>query len=183
MTGTSHDRTFEIEALAVIDFEASSLSQESWPIEVGLSWIESGEIRTWSSLIKPHESWMIEDWSAMSASVHRIPFEDLMGAPSAGSVAHKFASVLAARTLVSDAPRYENHWLARLLTAGDLPPSIPVLDYHDISFSLFGGYSLDMLYETLERRPVPHRAGPDSARLAAGWLKAQQVDNGDQRNP
>tara|TARA_R110002110_G_scaffold349867_1_gene559977 strand:- start:579 stop:749 length:171 start_codon:yes stop_codon:yes gene_type:complete len=48
-------------------------------------------------------------------------------------------------------------------------------DFHEASFALFDGYALDMLYETLEQHPAPHRAGPDSARLASAWLKAYQV--------
>lgn len=41
-----------------------------------------------------------------------------------------------------------------------------------ISYAIFSRMALDMLCETLERRPPPHRAGPDSARLADAWRKA-----------
>jgi len=43
-----------------------------------------------------------------------------------------------------------------------------------VSFASFSGLALDMLYETLEQRTAPHRAGPDSARLAHAWRKAMQ---------
>jgi len=39
-----------IEKFATLDFEASSLSHESWPIEIGLSWLTDGEVQTWSTL-------------------------------------------------------------------------------------------------------------------------------------
>lgn len=47
-----------------------------------------------------------------------------------------------------------------------------VQDFGTVSFAMFRGLELDLLYETIERRPVPHRAGPDTARLARGWMKA-----------
>ncbi|TCT39582.1 hypothetical protein [Martelella mediterranea] len=78
--------------------------------------------------------------------------------------------------LVSDAPRLEHHWLRRLLVAaGWAFPAVTVEDYDAVSFAHFDGLALDFLYEKLERMGVPHRAGPDSARLASGWLKALQV--------
>jgi DNA polymerase III subunit epsilon len=54
----------DIERFATLDFEASSLTDKSWSIEVGLSWLETGEVRTWSSLIRPAVGWGLSDWSA-----------------------------------------------------------------------------------------------------------------------
>ena len=163
---------------AVIDFEASSLSSESWPIEIGLSWLDEGEVRTWSSLMRPSRSWSLDDWSDESAAVHRIPIELVLAAPSVDVVAARFYEALGTRQFVSDAPDFETHWLTRMTEAADLPAKGTVLDFHRVSFANFNGLALDLLYETIERKAVPHRAGPDSARLVAGWCRtlAHQED-------
>ncbi|MCQ0091620.1 hypothetical protein [Roseovarius sp. M141] len=163
-----------IEAFAALDFEASSLAPDSWPIEVGLSWLESGNVQTWSSLIQPAPSWSLSAWSVQSAAVHGIALEVLQDAPSASAVVDDLFERLEEKVLVSDAPEFEARWLSRLLHAGEYFPVPEIQDYHHVSFAQFSGLALDMLYETLERHPPPHRAGPDSARLVQAWLKAQQ---------
>lgn len=163
-----------IENFAILDFEASSLSRTSWPIEVGLSWVEGGAIQTWASLIRPHADWDPADWSQQSAAVHGICLEDLRDAPHAADVVRTLFKVLEARRLVSDAPEFESRWLARLLLATDQRGAPVIEDFDSVSFAIFDGFALDMLYETVERRPAPHRAGPDTARLARGWLKAME---------
>ena len=159
---------------AILDFEASSLSAVSWPIEIGLSWIDKDAVQTWSSLICPAVAWDLSDWSPQSAAVHNIPFLNLEPAPSVADVTQAFLKALGARCLVSDAPEFEARWLIKLFCADGRDEIPPVKDYHEVSSTLYSGYALDMLYETLERRAAPHRAGPDSARLATGWLKASK---------
>ncbi len=167
-----HMQSTSIEKFAVLDFEASGLSPHGWPVEIGLSWIENGSVETWSSLIRPAPTWDLADWSPQSAAVHGIPLSDLETAPSATKVAENFLHVLGKQHLVSDAPKFELRWLSRLLQANNYD-RIPLIEnFHVISFALFDNYALDLLYETLERRRAPHRAGPDSARLAGAWLKA-----------
>ncbi|MBB4124285.1 hypothetical protein [Martelella radicis] len=165
-----------IETLMALDFEASSLSAESWPIEVGISWIEGNQVQTWSSLIRPASVWNRADWSKQSEAVHGISMSDLETAPTVENVAQQLMPKIEGFILVSDAPRLETDWLSRLLGAARWAPSaITVEDYDAVSFTHFDGLALDFLYEKLERMRVPHRAGADSARLASGWLKALQV--------
>lgn len=163
-----------IEQFAILDFEASSLSPESWPIEIGLSWLDYNQVRTWSSLIRPAPTWDLNDWSIQSAAVHGIPFSELAGAPSPAEVAEGLFDALRHRRLVSDAAEFEAHWLARLMEAAGRSDVHNIEDFDAVSFAAFQGYALDLLYETVERRPAPHRAGPDAARLARGWLRASQ---------
>ena len=105
----------KVESFVILDFEASSLSLKSWPIEIGLSWIEGGAVQTWSSLIRPAATWDLDDWSSQSAAVHRIAFSNLAAAASVQDVAQVFLEILAGRQLVSDAPEFETRWLTRLL--------------------------------------------------------------------
>lgn len=168
--GTNSD----IEKFATLDFEASSLSQDSWPIEVGLSWLVGGEVRTWSTLIRPAADWELSDWAPQSAAVHGIALEELEDAPVAYRVVDDLLECLGEKVLVSDAPEFETRWLTRLMMTG-MQNAIPTIeDYHRVCFACFSGLALDMLYEALERRPAPHRAGPDSARLAHAWSKAMK---------
>ena len=164
-----------IGSFIALDFEASSLSSASWPIEVGLSWIREDRIETWSTLIRPDPDWDQSDWSAQSEAVHGIPLSALLEAPAAIDVADKFLCMAKDFILVSDAPEFENRWLTRLLAAGGHQASPIIEDFHAVSFAVYDGIALDLLYEKLERTRAPHRAGPDSARLAAGWLTGQQA--------
>lgn len=163
-----------IEKFAVLDFEASSLSADSWPIEVGLSWIENGSVRTWSSLIRPATNWPLPDWSQQSAAIHGIRISELETAPPAHQVACELMRKVKDRILVSDAPEFEDRWLSRLLNThtSELKATHPIEHFDTVSFALFAEYPLDTVYETLARSTAPHRAGPDSARLAGAWLKA-----------
>lgn len=164
-----------LERLVVIDFEASSLSEGSWPVEVGISWIERGELRSWASLIRPDAGWSMDHWSIASAAVHRIPLETLSSASPAKEVADTLITLVAGKRLVSDAPTFERMWLSKLLAAAGHSRKSGIAEYNEITFSIFDGYALDMVYETLERTFVPHRAGPDSARLVKGWLKGAET--------
>jgi len=164
----------DIEKFSTLDFEASSLSEESWPIEVGLSWLEAGEVQTWSTLIRPAPDWNLSDWAPQSAVVHGIALEELEDAPIADNVVGDLLKNLGDRVLVSDAPEFETRWLSRLMKAGTQAAIPTIEDYHRVSFASFSGLALDMLYETLEQRTAPHRAGPDSARLSHAWRKAMQ---------
>ncbi len=167
----------DIEKFAMLDFEASSLSEKSWPIEVGISWIADGEVQTWSSLIQPDPTWDISDWSPQSEAVHNIPFLSLKTAPKTDRVAMDLIEKATGRTLISDAPPFEQYWLEKLLGMDAEAPPHVIEDYHAVSFALFDGFALDVLYERLERTRVPHRAGLDSARLASGWLRACEIQS------
>ena len=165
----------KLEDFACLDFEASSLSLRSWPIEVGLSWIDAGKVQTWSSLIRPEPDWPDDAWSQASAAVHAIPLADLRAAPDAASVAHDLLRVLGSRRLVSDAPEFERMWLARLMDVISIRPLPPVANFDMVSHMLFEGIALDVVYENLAENEAPHRAGPDSARLARALLVAART--------
>jgi DNA polymerase III subunit epsilon len=147
-----------------LDFEASSLSPASWPIEIGWSVLREGEIRTASSLIRPRASWT--DWSEVSARIHGIRLEDLHAAPEADMVAAR-TDAFRSYQVVSDNAAWEQRWLDRLREGR---PRILVEDLHDVAPARITPRGLDWMYERLERRRAPHRAGPDSRRLAEAYF-------------
>ncbi|MBJ3764614.1 hypothetical protein ILP92_17920 [Maribius pontilimi] len=55
-----------------LDFEASSLASNSWPVEIGIARVVDGAVVTESQLIKPHPSWEEAAWSSESAEVHGL---------------------------------------------------------------------------------------------------------------
>jgi DNA polymerase III subunit epsilon len=154
-----------VQPILFLDFEASSLSPDrSWPVEIGWSMLREGEIVTTSMLIRPRTPWT--DWSDVSVMIHGIRREDLDAAPDADLVAARtdaFGSYL----VVSDNPDWEQLWLDRLR---ETRPRIFVGDLLLVAAERLSPRGLDWMYERLERRKTPHRAGPDSRRLADAYL-------------
>jgi hypothetical protein len=69
-------------SVALLDFEASSLAPDSWPLEVGLSWIDRNlKVQTYHSLIQPVPEWPEHAGSPASAVAHNIPRRALDTAP------------------------------------------------------------------------------------------------------
>lgn len=164
-------RIIPFQRFAFLDFEASSLDRDSWPIEVGLSWIdERHEVQTFESLIRPVGSWPEASWSGASALVHNIPRWHLDTAPKVDIVSKGLLEALDGRIALSDCPRWEQYWLDRLFAAAGVTTQVQIEDFEAITLAAFSARALDYLYERLERVTAPHRAGADSARFAKGWL-------------
>lgn len=160
----------DAEQFIFIDFEASGLGPQSWPVEIGLSWIEGADVRTWSSLIRPELSWSMEAWDPVSAEVHGIPLDELTRAPAAGMVAAEAAKLISGKTVCSDAPKYDEIWARRLFLEGAQPVSLRIFDICSAFEHVLSGMGMDQAYEKLARLPAPHRAGPDAERYAKALL-------------
>lgn len=156
--------------LIIIDLEASGLGPGSWPIEVGIAWAEGGEVRSWSSLIRPEPGWDPEAWDPVAEEIHGISREALAAAPTAWTVATELLSRVAGRPVFSDAPEHDARWLRRLLDAQPSPAGIPVLDFDQAVGALCGERGAEWAYERLERTRTPHRAGPDAERMLRAIL-------------
>jgi len=98
-----------------LDFEASSLSNHSYPIEV--AWVFEDDRRE-SHLIAPAAGWT--DWDDASEAIHRIDRATLAaeGAPH-DRVAQRMVAELTGHDLFASAPSWDGKWLSVLLrTAG-----------------------------------------------------------------
>jgi len=158
------------EEVLIIDFEASGIGPFSWPIEVGLAWVEAGEVRSWSSLIRPEPDWSLDDWDPIAEEVHRIPRRELDRAPAAWSVAEELLRRVAGRPVFSDAPERDGRWARRLLDAQPRETGLRVLDFDLAVWAVCGARGADWAYERLERVRTPHRAGPDAERMLRAIL-------------
>ncbi|PSK80558.1 hypothetical protein CLV79_12133 [Limimaricola soesokkakensis] len=111
--------------LVFLDFEASSLAADSWPVEIGLSWLaDDGTIETHAQLIRRHPSWSMDAWSEDSAAIHSIPFALLEKGLEATEAAVWFQTMTRGRRVCSDALRYESMWLRRLLETSCDPNTV-----------------------------------------------------------
>ncbi|WP_298905093.1 exonuclease domain-containing protein [uncultured Aliiroseovarius sp.] len=189
-TGLDEDgNVVHLQGPVFIDFEASSLSPQSWPIEVGIAWLDGNRVVVESKLIKPDPSWPEGDWNPESEAVHNIPRSDLEDAEPAKDVAQWLRSITIGRTLVSDAPEFDQRWLDRLLSTIEEPLHMQIDDFNRIlriAFSHEDGIvapgRLHYAYKNRMSRKAIHRAGSDAANLAyayrAGLPKKQRTEPG-----
>jgi hypothetical protein len=141
----------------ILDFEASSLSDTSYPISAGL--IVEGKVYYW--IIKPKPDWI--DWSLQSQAIHglkRSYIED-HGSP-ADQVFLEMSEVLTNHNIIySDAPDWESLWLSRL---GQFNIEIEsIFNLIDVAKETF---SNEMILSLQSNHLVPHRADHDAIAIA-----------------
>lgn len=138
----------------VIDFEASGLSKQSYPIEVGLT---NGEIE-YSALIKPMDHWRHWDYSAQA--IHHIGRPNLV---SDGKNAAVVASELLG-LIGSDLVQWDGFWLNVLLSDNSQSKIFQLLDIKDLldDFNVLEVYL--KIKETMEKSGdyTLHRALDDA---------------------
>jgi DNA polymerase III epsilon subunit-like protein len=103
--------------LVFLDFEASSLSKQSYPIEV--AWVfEDGASE--SHLIRPAPNWT--EWDPKAAAIHGLARDELEreGTPH-DEVARRMVEALDGHDLLASAPSWDGKWLSVLLRAAGLP--------------------------------------------------------------
>lgn len=103
--------------LVFLDFEASSLSERSYPIEV--AWVfEDGHAEAY--LIRSAPEWT--DWDPAAQAIHGIDRETIEreGIPHA-EVAQRMLDQLTGHDLRASAPSWDGKWLSVLLRGAGLP--------------------------------------------------------------
>ena len=103
--------------IVFLDFEASSLSDDSYPIEIGWAG-EDGSAE--QHLIRPAPGWT--DWSATAEAVHRIERDRLLGEGEPhDQVARRTLEALAPHEVFVTAPSWDGKWMSVLLRSAGLP--------------------------------------------------------------
>jgi hypothetical protein len=171
-----------------LDFEASSLSQESYPIEVGWAGEDSsGE----THLIRPAPGW--SDWDASAEAIHHIGREMLLnqGEPHE-AVARRVLEALGPHDVYVTAPSWDGMWLSKLLRAAGLPRH--ALRLHEADEAHVGAVievlgadpadpfaraeGLDLLFEarqSLLGSPPAHRALADAVQERAIFFEVRRL--------
>lgn len=160
-----------------IDLEASSLGDDSFPIEVAWS-MPDGSIE--NHLIRPRTEWV--DWNEYAErEIHHISRAMLTAdGKDAVWVAARMNEVLTGRTVYSDAPEFDEQWLLRLFAAAGLEPAFAV-GFFDNVLMYAQASDPDGARERIERAqrearervPHQHRAAWDVEYLLEWWRLAR----------
>jgi hypothetical protein len=109
-----------------IDFEASSLGPDSYPVEVAFS-LEDGKVESY--LIDPSSISYWSDWDSFAESVHKITQEQLRRKGLQPSVVAEIMNQrLRGRVLYSDVHEYDWVWCKKLFEAAGATPMFKVSD-------------------------------------------------------
>lgn len=100
-----------------LDFEASSLRKDSYPIEVGWAGEDGADE---AHLIRPAPGWT--DWDPRAEAVHGLTRARLLaeGEPHA-AVARRALEALAPHEVYVSAPSWDGKWMSVLLRGAGLP--------------------------------------------------------------
>lgn len=159
--------------LIFIDFEACSLSEDGWPIEIGFAWInDSGKLGSSSKLIKPHPLWPATAWSERSERVHGISRRDLKAAEEAQDVAQWVDDQIDGARILSDAAEHDGRWLCCLMATIGRGQKFKVSFIQKEAHSYFQGAAISMFYKAHANGRSQHRAASDALDLAQAWRAA-----------
>jgi DNA polymerase-3 subunit epsilon len=167
--------------LAVIDFEASSLDQDGYPIEVGLAFWPSPDeaIYGWSTLIEPAGEWTRHGhWSPKSAKVHGISGRELLanGMP-VDRVAARLNEMLGSERIAwCDGDAYDIHWTGELFKAAKATPLFHLGAWHRL-LAMVGPTMRERGLEWLEQAPARHRAREDAEQLVRALAYAVGIES------
>lgn len=151
--------------ISALDFEASSLFDDSYPIEIGIArWRSPDEpIEVWSTLIRPPAEWRDRRWSMRSQEVHGIRREELEDGMDPAA-ALRIANRLAGRMVFCDGGQSDLRWLGGLEEAAGLDSTFLLRDA-DALGSVLHPRRWRRMARWLDRAKARHRAGDDAERL------------------
>ena len=176
----------ESHMIVFLDFEASSLSKNSYPVEV--AWVfEDGRSR--SFLIRPAPGWT--DWSGEAEAVHGISREQLVNeGVEVTVIVDEMVRTLFGQDLYASAPSWDGKWLSTLLRAAGHPRHELRLRKSDealghVARTAFGPAISDETITTMVNDVVArseptkrtHRALPDAC-LELKRLRLMHVETG-----
>jgi hypothetical protein len=171
-----------------LDFEASSLGDDSYPIEVGWA-AEDGACE--AHLIRPAPAWT--DWDPMAEAVHGLTRERLFaeGEPH-DQVARRALEALAGHEVFVSAPSWDGKWMSVLLRGAGLPRhALRLKDadqaHRQAALEILRGRVAESgieplaaaLVEAARRRlqsdPPRHRALPDAQAELEVWREVRRL--------
>ncbi|MDB5621832.1 MAG: transcriptional regulator [Devosia sp.] len=158
-----------------LDFEASSLGKNSYPIEVG--WVRANG-KSDSLLIKPAETWT--DWDPEAEAIHGISRQALEdNGIEHGLVCERLLELWNGDRVFASAPSWDGHWLSMLLRAAGQPRHKVRLEDTEVAFAeAAAGRGLSAARAQViiaaarasaAAQPVAHRAEADARREWGVW--------------
>lgn len=154
--------------VVVIDFEASSLETDGYPIEVGVAvWsARDAPILGWSCLIQPTDAWSRSgSWDPDSAAIHGLRPWQLRrhGHPPAPVAKALNLAVGPGGTAWCDGGRHDAMWAWALFRAGDCAAGFHLGDWHTLLARHDPAHGERP--STRPEQPRPHRARADAEHL------------------
>ena len=174
--------------VAIIDIEASGLGPDCYPIELG--WALPDRKAHGSVLIRPASPWYARPWDPAAERLHGITRDtlDAHGVAPERALETFLQAVAGRRWLLSDGLSTDRTWLEQLFAAAGrrdfrvnmlgqgVGPGFRLIDLDGVLL----GYTTSKRLATLRARwreadpVVPHRAGPDAARLSELLRRVQR---------
>lgn len=149
--------------LITMDLEASSLSSESYPIEVAIiAYKDKKEILSFSTLIKPTDEWINHgDWNDESANIHKIKKEELNAGLEPWQICEILDNILVNQNVMVDSQHHDKFWILRLYE-GRLPT---------FTMETISNDNIMKLNAIESNIIIAHRALPDARWLGENLLK------------
>lgn len=162
-----------------IDFEASSLDDGTYPIEVGIArWVApTSDIETWSTLIRPLANWeRYGSWSPKAEAVHGVPREQLAQGLGPNEAMARLNAIVESNFAYCDGGDFDRHWFGMLQHAAGQSASFHLASFDDLKLRL--DHSGQFRLQTwLDDTPTPHRAGPDAQRLLMSLARGLGINS------
>ncbi len=150
-----------------LDFEASGLGPEGYPIQVAWSAADGAVTECWFIEPAATHGWALEEgWDTGAERVHGIPFATLIEqGKSVAWIATRMNEQLAGQTVYVDGGACDQVWCRRLFAAAGIESRFVLGDYWELL--------LEVLPASQTRRPGWQYAFQDAA-----WKRVQQNSGG-----
>lgn len=143
-----------------LDIEASSLSPDSYPIQVGYTIKNGNSLQVKEQLIKPLAEWT--DWDEEAELyVHNISRIDIENGLDIHCVCKQLNKDLCGETVIVDSLNYDEFWLGKLFDAANMKIEFSLIHVDKYLLENFnipsGSFEDEREFYTFE-----HQAGDDS---------------------
>ena len=157
-----------MEKIITLDIEASGLSVDSYPIEIGVVLTDNS---SWCHLIKPAENW--HHWSQEAQELHKITRDNLIKhGKDIRAIAESLNDLLKDKIVYSDCWVLDDKWLRKLYAEARLTPSFRLRDImHILKEDDFIDWEATKLTIAKELNIERHRATNDARILQESFLR------------
>lgn len=140
----------------IIDVEASGLSDQSYPIQIG--WQHRGDLARFGEfLIRPHPDWVYWDETA-EKRIHHISRLQLQSGKDIVDSCHLLNDLFAREPVYSDCQSADAFWIDRLFDTANIERRFDI----DSVYDLVSDEKLRNFRKKLAAQPRPHTALADA---------------------
>lgn len=163
-----------MEKIITLDIEASGLSSNSYPIEIGVVLTDNS---SWCNLIKPAKSWSY--WSQEAQKIHQITQDNLaQHGKDIRAIAESLNELLKGQIVYSDCWVLDDQWLRKLYAEARLFPSFRLRDImHILKEDDFAHWENTKSTIAKELNIERHRATNDARILQESFLRVRAQHN------